>query len=121
MVISGLYTPEDNSRSSRILIPVIVTGAVFLTGIFVISNLNYALDSSLPEKSREAGIIEKTSYHHSKGDDEFYITVNAGGSELKLNVYEDEYEYLEEGDTVLVEQYPGAFGDAYYALAYEET
>lgn len=75
--------------------------------------LNGALDSSFPV-SRQVKIEKKWTDRGYKGQTSYYVrTVRGDGTKEEFSVFETEYERVEKGDTIKIEEYAGAFGIPY--------
>ena len=82
--------------------------------------LNGALDSSFPV-SRQVKIEKKWTDRGYKGQTSYYVrTVRRDGTKEEFSLFEPEYERVEEGDTVKIEEYAGAFGIAYKKAVIQE-
>ena len=75
--------------------------------------LNGALDAT-PPAVHSARVEEKWSDRGYKGQDYYYVRVVRGnGSKEEFDILEPEYERIEKGDSITIEEYAGAFGIPY--------
>ena len=75
--------------------------------------LNGALDAT-PPAVHSARVEEKWSDRGYKGQDYYYVRVVRGnGSKEEFDILETEYERIEKGDSITIEEYAGAFGIPY--------
>lgn len=108
---------KDDRISEKVAAPILVLGMSFILVAFMISNLNYVLDSSKPV-AYAATILEKridTGYRKST---DYVFTANVNGEEKEFNVDQSEYFHRKVGDSFMVLLYSGAFGHEYYIYNY---
>ena len=75
--------------------------------------LNGALDAT-PPSVHSAQVEEKWSDRGYKGQDYYYVrVVRENGRKEEFDVLEPEYERIEKGDSLIIEEYSGAFGIPY--------
>ncbi len=75
--------------------------------------LNGALDAT-PPAVHSARVEEKWSDRGYKGRDYYYVRVVRGnGRKEEFDILEPEYERIEKGDSITIEEYGGAFGIPY--------
>lgn len=104
---------KDDRRSERIAC-VVLTAMMGFAGIWSsLMNLNYALDTSLPQTYE----TKVTGRHVSTGKSTtYYLQVYSPEGMLEVRVSENEYTNTESGHPGTLERYRGAFDDPYYVL-----
>lgn len=92
----------------------LITLLAFITVIVIISNLNYALDRSEPE--RYVAVIENENVYRygrrARRSYEFTVTVN--GDTFDVDVPRSASREYDEGDYCVIHYYKGAFDKPYY-------
>lgn len=114
MLQKGIIKLKDDRISERI-------AALFLTVLFgflaiwtCASNLNYALDTSVPQRIQT--VVEDKKISSSSKNTTYYLVTSAPEGELRVDVSEGLYYVAEIGDRGELLKYQGAFGDPYYVL-----
>ncbi len=94
-----------------------------MISIIILTNLNYALDFSVPE--RETAVItditaeyKRSHGRHSafSGHIDYEFTINSSGDEIDIDVTSAEYEKYSIGDSIVLLRYKGALGVPYYVI-----
>lgn len=78
-------------------------------------HLNYLLDFE-SDGTYNAQIVDKTHRNRRKSLDTYSFELYVNGTNVKMNVSLDMYYSYDTGDTLAVNYYDGAFGDAFYMI-----
>lgn len=105
---------EDERTSECVCLVILAAAAAFVIVQYSAVGLNYALDTSAPETYTVQITDKDTS--STRGSTTYYLTADSPDGELEFTVPGHTYRTVEEGDSVSLLLYDGAFGDPYYLL-----
>jgi len=110
-----LLRGKEQKKSTLIIyiVVVVLLSVIFASQIF--SHLNYALDTSDPQ--RYIAVIEdKDHTNYRKSSDTYEFTVTAGGERFDLNVPRSVYRSYDVGDIIEFNKYKGFFGKEFFVF-----
>ena len=102
---------KNDTKAGKIAIVFLAIMASFALSWSIFYHLNFALDTSEPVKCEEK-IIEKDTSGGKRTNYYFYVEID--GEERRIEVPRSIYRQYEEGDTLEIFLYDGAFDDPFY-------